>query len=73
MKLKERARTRKGRGFGSDDRPERRDKGRYDAVDDAQADEPGPQRCKLLHHLMLDYLLQIMEFVPMIRVLKHLP
>ena len=45
MKLKERARTRKGRGFG-DDRPEKRDKGRYDGINDASGDEPGPQRCK---------------------------
>lgn len=45
VKLKERARTRKGRGFGGgDERPERREKGRYDAVDDASGDEPGPQR-----------------------------
>lgn len=46
VKLKERARTRKGRGFGSDDRPERKDKGRYEAVEDATGDEPGPQRCE---------------------------
>ena len=47
VKLKERAKTRKGRGFGVDDRVERtRDKGRYEAIDDAGNDEPGPQRCE---------------------------
>ncbi|XP_076033146.1 40S ribosomal protein S12 homolog tsunagi [Oratosquilla oratoria] len=43
VKLKERAKKRKGRGFGGDDRPER-ESIHYEGMDIDGDDEPGPQR-----------------------------
>ncbi|EEC02953.1 RNA binding domain-containing protein, putative [Ixodes scapularis] len=45
QKLKERARKRKGRGFGADGTA-REDIQEYEAMDTDENDEPGPQRCK---------------------------
>jgi RNA-binding protein 8A len=48
LRLKEKAKKKKGRGFGTDSSVSHREAINYESVrDDNEEAEPGPQRCKL--------------------------